>query len=267
MVFGSGRDDPLRGWLEVATAAASAAVNLPATLHGTRLAVALITAVADVRNNASLLESIKADTTALRNAPFKHGLDELELAKYLAPSNPRWAYHVRAAESSLRKSLPLARDYRETAVIEFYLTVANIALGQKDEAHYHIDRARKAADIIVNTYAHRAEYVISDSRGMKPKTPGIKKIWDSPVWGVAIFASGGTFLLWGGAVTKAVGVKARADLRDFLGFYNLIQHTGAAVGGADFGARYIALSGPNKTKGMSKYSLGSTPVPSIPQPE
>lgn len=259
------KGDPFGGWFDVVASTAGAAASLSGAVHGTKLLVALITTIMNARSNSSLLKSIKADTTALRNKPFKHGIDELQLASSLTLPNARWTYHVNAAESSLREALPLARNSQETAAIEYYTAVANIALSQKDEAIYHINQARTAADMIVNTCVHAAHYTLNDARTVKPETPGIRKVWDNPWWGPATLASGGTLLLAFPLVIKGIGYRVRQDLKDFVSFYNLIQYTQAAISDNSFQANYIALEGPVKPSRNSpaKYRLVNIPAPAV----
>lgn len=249
--------DVFGGWYKIATTAgrfASLVSKTPGLPTPASDVLGLLAALTDAQDSQSaLLSSIKADTTALRNAPFKGALQSLDDARRVGPADPSWDRFLDRAEDKLSEARELESDPQKEALIEYDLGIVWLAKGHRGNARFHLEKCIQCADRVVNEYAEKASIALQDAR---PRDPG-KKRRELPVGakralvaGTALLPGGVAAVAAAGAVKKGRKVAGRGachDLKDFLDFYNLIQHTASAVSGAE--PQYLKLEGPMKGRG------------------
>jgi hypothetical protein len=242
-------EDVFGGWLEIAATVGQfvSALHLPG-YRGASAVVNLLTALTAAQDGqTALLRSIKADTAALRMAPLKEALLSLEDARRVGPADSSWDTFIRRAEAKLSEARALVSGLQEEALVEYNLGIVYLAIGHQGNARHSLEQSAGCANRTVNEYVRKARSMIRDDR------PDRLKRWELPKTGQRVLAGGaiaasmvtfGTYTLaYGGlkeATVNAARRRACHDLKDFLGFYNLIQHTASRTSG-DAKPRYLTL--------------------------
>lgn len=230
-------------WLPVAQSISQLALQLHG-MPGASMVLGLLVAVTDPEGSPEgLLRSIKADTSALRMAPLRTAMQALSDARRVGQEHSEWSRYIDRADDELSRARSLASGPNEVAVIEFNHGVVYLLRGDETNALHHLRLSARASDDAVSLYM-RWGYNILDRR-----EPRVIKKW--PL--AARIALMPTFpvLLAGGAVYTAATMPMRRrsmrELREFISFYNLIQHTLNSVGGDD--PRYLKIERVAKYKG------------------
>ena len=217
------------GWLEVATRVGRFVSQLPG-LHGASVVIGLLTALNDAQNDqTALLRSIKADTAALRVAPLKEALHSLEDAQRVGLTDSSWSTFIGRAEAKLSEARELVSSPQEEAFVEFNLGIVWLAIGNKGNASHHLELSAACATRVVDEYVRKASYALEDAR----PSPVRRRISRKSVRRLGLAAN--ILLVPALAAGPPLSAKMAAerrtcsDLKDFIGFYNLIQHTASGV--------------------------------------
>ena len=159
---------------KLAVAAGQVVSQLPG-LDGLSPVVNLLATLLQVQESQiTLLKSIKADTTALRSAPFKEALHSLEDAQLVGPKHPYWNTYIHRAEDRMSEAYELASGPRERAVIEYNRGIIHLTLGFQDIAGRHLRRSQEFAKQVVDQYGRKAKDWVSDER---PNPTWQKRKW------------------------------------------------------------------------------------------
>jgi len=226
-------------WVEVAGTVGRLASQLPG-LHGVSVVIDVLAALTDAQNGqTALLKSIKADTAALRIAPFKVAVESLGEALRVGPADPSWDTYIHRTEEKLSDALALVSGPQEEALVEFDLGITWFLMGHKGNARHHIERSLQCGHQVVNEYVRKARNQIHDERPFEDRV----KRWElskagrravvagQTVWVVGTFGLGGAVFTAYDATVVRARRQARSDLNDFIGFYNLIQYTVSSMSG------------------------------------
>jgi hypothetical protein len=232
-------------WLPVATAVGGVALpGVPAA----PAVIQLIAALVDPEGGqGSMLSSIKADTSALRKAPFRTAMQSLNDALLVGPADPLWLRYIYRAEAKFSEALELASDMPEKALIEFNLGIVFMLIGHRVNTRRHLELSRQHAEEAVNHYARHA-YNLFDARERRTS-----KRWPLAAR-IAILPATPLILVGGGLYALAAlpyGKSQARKLREFIGLYNLIQRAWESVGGGE--ARYLAVGTNRRNDGDSYY--------------
>ena len=230
---------------ELAVAAGRVVSKLPG-LDGLSPVVDLLATLLQVQESQiTLLKSIKADTTALRSAPFKEALHSLEDARLVGPRHPYWNTYIHRAEDKMSEAYELASGPRERAVIEYNRGVIHLTLGFQDIADRHLRRGQEFATQVVDQYGRKAKDYVSDER---PNPAWQKRKWalttlNATAYTVLFGTAGFAAPLIGGyaAVRESRKQSLCDDLNAFPPFHNLIEDTASRVSG-EGKPQYLALS-------------------------
>jgi len=257
----SGPEQEIFGdWAQLA-AVAGRAVSLVPGLSRASAFVDLLVALIDVQHSQTgLLKSIKADTAALRSAKFKEALDSLQHARRVGPSDSYWGHHIDRAEDRLSQAFSLASDPRDKAHIQYNRALVYLALGRKDDCRYYLGQSAQWANEVVDLRMRKAKAKIHDARHAAERT---KRHRLSPRTANALnttaaIATLNLYLLFYGALNgikeatvDSVRLSYCDELKDFIGFFNLIEQTASSLSG-DRRPRYLAL---HHNAGNDDYTL------------
>jgi hypothetical protein len=249
-------EDVFGGWLEISKVIAQFVSGLPG-LRGVSAVIDLLLNLCDVQNGQnSLLTSIKADTTAIREADFRLAMSSMKEARRVGPDDPSWETFIRRAEASLSRALGQAKNQQEAALIELNLGTVWLAIGHQGNGRYHFEESARHTTRIVDEYVKKAYPTLSDARPSRPRTWRMSR--EQAIIAGAIGAGAGLSLVTFGlaapvtiaafassGVATAAAVRARQRqecerLKDFIGFYNLIQCTLGGMSGPA-GPQYLTL--------------------------
>jgi hypothetical protein len=249
------------GWTQLAVAAGRA-ISLAPGLSRASAFVDLLVALIDVQDSQTgLLKSIKADTAAIRSGPFKEAVENIQHARRVGPSDPLWGRYINRAEDRLSQAFSLASesDLRGKAQIEYNRALVYLALGRKDECRYYLDRSAQWANQMVDGYVRKAKAKIHDARLATDRTK--RHDWSRTAKAVNNTAAVATLGLYGmfygalngikEATVDAVRLSYCDELKEFIGFFNLVEHTASSLSG-DRTPRYLAL---DHNRGKEDYTL------------
>jgi hypothetical protein len=228
--------DVFGGWLEIAQMVARFVSQLPG-LGGAPVVVDLLGVLADAQDGqTALLKSIKADTAALRVAPWKEAVESLADARRVGPTDPSWGRFLDRAEAKLSEARQLVSDMREAALVEYDLGMVWLFIGHEVNARYHLQESVQCANQAVNEYVLKARTWIRDER-----PDGLKrgKLPEDVLQIGSSLRDMATLGIWKATAGRARD-KACRDLKDFTSFYNLIQDTVGRLSG-DAKPRYLAV--------------------------
>jgi hypothetical protein len=228
--------DVFGGWEQIAAAVGRVVAQLPA-LGGSPGITSLLVALLDAQTGqADLLKSIKADTLALRTAPYKEAMHSLDAARRVGPGDRFWNIYIERAEAKLSEAQELVSDLREQTLVEYNRAIVYFTMGHQENGRYYIEQSCQHADQVVNEYLQKAKDFITDRRPVPAAKPrGLPKAAKNALEAgevVVGFATIGTYFYARAGVQIAIDrpkERARRDLQSFIGFYNLIQHTASKV--------------------------------------
>jgi hypothetical protein len=246
----SGPEQEIFGdWAQLA-AAAGRAVSLVPGLSRASAFVDLLVALIDVQHSQTgLLKSIKADTAAERRAPFQEAVNNLQDARRVGPSHRFWGRYIDRAEDRLSQAFARASDPRDKAHIEYNRALVYLALGCEDDCRYYLGQSAQWANQEVDLCVRKAKVKIHDARlaaerterhRLSPRTANVLNFT------AAIATLNLSVLLYGAlngikeATVDSVRLSYCDELKDFIGFFNLIEQTASSLSG-DRRPRYLAL--------------------------
>jgi len=247
------------GWAQLAVASGRA-ISLVPGLSRASAFVDLLVALIDVQDSQiGLLKSIKADTAALRSAPFKEAVDNLQQARRVGPSDPFWGRYIDRAEDRLSQAFSLASDPRDMAHIEYNRALVYLALGRNDDCRYYLGQSAQWANQVVDGYARKAKAKIHDARlaADRTKRHRLGRTAGALNTTAAIATLGLSAFFFGAlngikeATVDSVRLSYCDELKDFIGFFNLIEQTASSLSG-DRSPRYLAL---HHNAGNDDYTL------------
>ncbi len=234
-------------WLQMAAAVGQiiAVLHLPGYKRAAA-AIGVLIALHDAENDqAVLLKSIKADTAAMRAGPLKEALRSIGDAQRVGPADPSWDTYTRRAEGKLSQARELVSSPQEEAFVEFNHGVVWLAMGHQANAAHHLELSTAAAARAVDLLVRKASYALEDARP-SPVGPRISRhAVDGIVAGAMVLTFG--FAMYPGSAALGVRIAAERraceDLKELIGFYNLIQQTASVVSG-ETRPQFLALVGP-----------------------
>jgi hypothetical protein len=257
--------DVIGRWLGVANRVMPFIAQLPG-LQGVSVVVPLLGALNDIENDQiALLKSIKADTAALRENPFKLALSRMEDARRVGPADSSWNTFLSSAEASLSEARGLVGSQQEKSLVEFNLGVVWLAKNHQANALHYFEESTQSAIRAVNDYVRRARSALTDDRPspIRPRQLVSPEMADmlggaGAVAGIVGMAALSVFtaglalpVVAGGAAGAYTAAQAKRvrerqackELADFLGFYNLTQRAVSVVSG-NTKPEYLTLEGP-----------------------
>jgi hypothetical protein len=222
-------------WLPVAQSISQVAMQLHG-MPGASMVLGLLVAVTDPDSSPEgLLRSIKADTSALRMAPLRTAMRALSDARRVGQEHSEWSRYIDRADDELSRARSLASGPNEVAVIEFNHAVVYLLRGDEPNALHHLRLSAGASDDAISLYMRWGYNIIdwrqSNAVKLWPRAARIAMIPTYPVLLMAV----GTYT----AMTMPKRRRSMRELREFISFYNLIQHTLNSVGGDD--PRYLKI--------------------------
>lgn len=246
------------GWAKVAVELA----GVVAELHGVPGAGAvarLLDSLIDTQcSQDSMLRSIKADTSALRNEHFLSGLNRLGDARQAGPAHPMWEVYLSSAEEHLSSARSLVRDATEEMLVEFNLSMVLLMRGYRDQAARHLGQSTQAADRALGEYlqAQWWDYSGAGNDGSEPKQvitdmrPDVDhapprrsgSFWDGIfiMWALSGVFSCGLTLLCGMLYVLARKRHLFGQLERFICLYNVNEYAASSITGRS--ARYRTLT-------------------------
>lgn len=246
------------GWAKVAVELAGVLAELHG-IPGAGAVARLLDSLVDTQcSQDSVLRSIKADTSALRNEHFLSGLNRLGDARHAGPAHPMWEVYLTSAEEHLSSARSLVRDATEEMLVEFNLSMVLLMRGHRDQAARHLGQSSQAADRALGEYlqAQWWDYsgagndgsspmqVITDMRPDFPHAPPRRTgpFWDgiSLMWALSGIFSGGLTLLFGLLYVLERKRRLFGQLERFIWLYNVNEYAASSITGRS--ARYRALT-------------------------
>jgi hypothetical protein len=161
-------------------------------------------------------------------------------ARRVGPTDSSWDIFIRRAEDKLSEARQLVSGPQEAALVEFNLGIVWLAMGHQGNASHHLELSAACATRVVNEYVRKASYALEDARP-SPVRPRFSRT------AVRRVVRASTRLV---GIPEALGAPKIAaerhtcnDLKDYIGFYNLIQRTASGASG-DVKPQYLILDGP-----------------------
>jgi hypothetical protein len=228
------------GWADLA-AAFGRAVGVVPGLQAAPALVDVLVALLSVQDSQSgLLKSIKADTAAIRSGPFKEAMESLEDARRVGPADTFWSRYIDRAEDRLSQAFSFAADddLRGKAQIQYNRAVVHVALRREDDTRYYLGQSAQLANQVVDGYVRKAGVMINDAR---PNARPVKRHeWSNGTRRAAAVADTAAAIVTLGtwwffrqnvkeATVDAIRLSYCKELEQFIGFYNLIQHSSSFV--------------------------------------
>jgi hypothetical protein len=249
-------------WLQMAAAVGQiiAVLHLPGYKRAASV-ISVLIALHDAENDqAVLLKSIKADTAAMRAGPLKEALRSIGDAQRVGPADPSWDTYTRRAESKLSEARELVSGPQEEAFVEFNHGVVWLAMGHQANASHHLELSAAAAARAADLLVRKASYALEDARP-SPVGPRISRhAVDGIVAGAMVLTFG--FAMYPGSAALGVRIAAERraceDLKELIGFYNLIQQTASVVSG-EIKPQFLALDGPRLVKNTQNHAVRRGP--------